>query len=83
VQAFLIALEWHELVSHHQVDRHLGKQLVINRRLAIGWQEIDKRQPVTAREFPRRFHLRRHMLLTVMTVFVGRQHRPDHRIVVS
>ena len=83
VQSFLIALEGHELVPHHQIDGHFRKQVVIDWRLAIGRQQIDKREPVTAREFPCRLHLGRHMLFAVMSVFPGRRHRPDHRILVS
>ena len=60
VQAFLIALERHKLMPHHQIDRDFSKQFVVDRRFAIGRQQIDKREPITAREFSRRLHLGRH-----------------------
>ena len=46
-------------LEHFQVDRHFGEQIVIDRRIAIVWQEIDIGQTITAGQLLCGAHFRR------------------------
>ncbi len=72
VQSFFVALERQKLVTHHQVDRNLVKEFVVNRRFTFARQQFDKAQTVTTREFARGAHLGR---LVIVAAAVQRRSR--------
>ena len=82
VQTFLIAFQRHKLVSHHQVDRDLGEEFVVDWRLVIRRQKIDKRQTIAPRELFRGLHLRWLMNVAVLAVSAERRDRPDNRVLI-
>src|SRR5437667_2180598 len=69
VQTIAFAAQWDELIPDHQVNWNLSQKRIVDRRNSFAWQQVDKRQSVSARQSACVFDFRRFFALPVTILF--------------